>query len=234
MNLNPLPISLGICSLLLFGSCQHSSIEEAITEGVIEYSITFPGYDPNGLMAGMLPDKTTLKFKDGKEVNELSAGMGVFRTLIVANTDEHLVDYHLSVLGKKLVSQISPGQIEQLIAQEGTKNYIYTNDVDTIAGFPCKKAIVIFDEIEHKEIEIFYTDKIKVKEANWYNPFKEIPGVMLRYEVDQYDMRMRFEANSVLAMEVSEDEFVRLSDHESVNPERIQHELKEVLSTFSM
>jgi len=190
--------------------------------------------DPEGLMAGMMPDKTTLKFKDGKEVNVLSAGMGVFKTMVSANNSTQHVDYHLSVLGKKLVSTLSNTEIDELIEQEGTMNYVFTDQVDTIAGYPCKKAIVVFDEIDKKEIEIFYTTEIDIPNANWYNPFKEIPGVMLRYEVDQYNLRMRLEANSVMATNVSDDEFKRQEDHEDVIPERIKKEMTEVMSTFSM
>lgn len=222
------------CITLLLSGCSEGVLTDAITEGIIEYTITFPDYDADGLMSGMLPDKSTLKFKDGKEVNELSAGMGVFKTLIVANTDDKLVDYHLTVLGKRLVSTIRPEEIEDVMKQEGTKNYIYTNEVDTIAGYPCKKVIVVFDEVDTKEIEIFYTEKIRMKDVNWYNPFKEIPGVMMRYEFDQYDMRMKLEASSVLATEVPESEFDRQSDFEEVQPARIKHELEEVLSTFSL
>jgi GLPGLI family protein len=132
------------------------------------------------------------------------------------------------------MSEITAGEVDEVLAQKGTKNYIFTNEIDTIAGFPCKKAIVVFDEIDTKEIEIYYTDRIKMKNANWYNPFKEIPGVMLRYEFDQYDMRMRLEASSVLAREVTDNEFSNLPEFEQVDPIRLQHELEEVLSTFSL
>ena len=219
---------------LLFSGCQQNILHHGISEGIIEYAVSFPNMDPDGIMAGMMPNKTTLKFKDGQEVNELSAGMGVFKTIISANNNTRHVDYHLSVLGKKLVSTLSNTEVDELIEQEGTMNYIFTDQVDTIAGYACKKAIVVFDEIDKEEIEIFYTTEIAIPDANWYNPFKKIPGVMLRYEVDQYNLRMRLEANSIMATSVSDEEFKRHEDHEDVIPERIKKEMTEVMSTFNM
>ena len=50
---------------LLFHGCNSSLLQSRVSEGTIEYALSFPGYDPNGLMAGMLPEKTTLA-GDGK------------------------------------------------------------------------------------------------------------------------------------------------------------------------
>lgn len=223
-----------ILCLLLFAGCQNSGLKQGLSEGIIEYSISFPDMDPDGIMAGMLPDATTLKFKNGREVNELSAGMGVFKTTVLTDNNEQKLDYHLSILGKKLVSELGVNDLDQVIAREGTMNYIFTNTIDTIAGYPCKKAIVVYNEIGLKEIEVYYTEDIAIKNVNWYNPFREIPGVMLRYEFTQYDMRMRLEANSVVAASLSDEDFQKPAGFEEVVPERISKELSEVMGTFSM
>ena len=70
---------------LLWGGCNSNMLTPRVDEGVIEYALTFPEYDPNGLMAGMLPERTTVTFCDDRQVAELSAGMGVFRTIMVAD-----------------------------------------------------------------------------------------------------------------------------------------------------
>ncbi|MBK6777164.1 MAG: hypothetical protein IPG74_15460 [Flavobacteriales bacterium] len=57
-------------------------------------------------MAGMLPEKTTLTFNENQQLAELSAGMGVFRTSMMVNNEQRRMDYHLSVLSKKLVSNL--------------------------------------------------------------------------------------------------------------------------------
>ena len=65
--------------------CSNQLLQRKLAEGVIEYALSFPDYDPNGIMAGMLPERTTLTFADNNQVAELSAGMGIFRTTMVVD-----------------------------------------------------------------------------------------------------------------------------------------------------
>src|SRR5689334_18545168 len=101
---------LSVFGLVLFSAsfsgCERSFLHSTVTEGVIEYSLTFPDYDPDGLMAGMLPEKTILTFTEEKQIAELSAGMGVFKTTVMANTPDKKVDYSMSVMSKKLVAEL--------------------------------------------------------------------------------------------------------------------------------
>ncbi len=108
-------------------------------EGTIEYALTFPDYDPNGLMADMLPEKTTLSFTEDKQVAELSAGMGVFRTMMQVDNSGQVMDYHLSMMSKKIVAHLKPRDMDLFNADYGNPTILFTNDVDTIAGYPCKK-----------------------------------------------------------------------------------------------
>ena len=89
------------------------------------------------------------------------------------------------------------------------------------------------NSIDQPEAEIWYTDAIKVKDPNWYGPYMNIPGMMLRYEIKQYGMRMRLDAISVTPGPVDEKKFAAKTDHDKVSPEVLHHELAEVLSTFT-
>ena len=64
--------------------CGSGLLSNRVDEGVIEYALSFPDYDPNGIMSGMLPERTTISFDGDRQVAELSAGMGMFRTVIPA------------------------------------------------------------------------------------------------------------------------------------------------------
>lgn len=220
--------------LLLFASgCGHSLLQRRVTEGVIEYAITFPDYDPNGLMAGMLPEKTTLTFNEEQQAVDLSAGMGVFRTSMVVNTPEKVMDYHMSVMSKRLVAELHPRDLQAFNKESQALTILYTNAVDTIAGYPCRKAVAVYDGIDRPEVDLWYTDGIEMDTPNWYGPFSEIPGVLLRYEMMQYGIRMRLDAVAVKPGPVDASRFAVKDDHEKVAPEVLHHELEEVLSTFT-
>lgn len=218
----------------LLSGCTSSLLESKVAEGVIEYALSFPDYDPNGIMAGMLPERTTLTFADDKQVAELSAGMGIFRTTMVMDGVQKALDYHLSMMSKKMVAHLQPRDLGLFNEESGTPTIIYTQDRDTIAGYPCKRAIAVFDRIDHHETDLWYTDGIELQNPNWFGPFAEIPGVLLRYDVVQYGMRMRLDAISVQPGKVDPAKFVVKEGFDKVQPEVLHHELAEVLGTFSM
>ncbi|MFT3885346.1 MAG: hypothetical protein QM724_07920 [Flavobacteriales bacterium] len=171
----PVLCLLAILLLLVQTGCSRDMLRSSVNEGTIEYALDFPDYDPNGLMAGMLPEKTTLSFTEGKQAVDLSAGMGVFRTSMVVNTPEHIMDYHMSVMGKKLVAELHPGDLRQFNRESETLSIRYTNDTCTIAGYPCKKAVATYSGAGHPEAEIWYTTGITMESPNWYGPYSEDP-----------------------------------------------------------
>lgn len=214
--------------------CGSGLLDNKVGEGVIEYALSFPDYDPNGIMAGMLPERTTLTFSEDKQVAELSAGMGIFRTTMVTDDNQEAMDYHLSLMSKKIVAHMLPRDLTLFNEESSPPTILYTGDTATIAGYPCKRAVAIFDRIDEREIELWYTDRIEMKNPNWFGPFAEVPGVLLRYEMIQYGMRMRLDAISVTAGEVDAAKFQVKKEFERVPASVLHHELAEVLGTFSM
>jgi GLPGLI family protein len=223
-----------ITASLLSNSCSTGLLQNRVSEGVIEYELSFPDYDPSGIMAGMLPERTTLTFRDNKQVQEVNAGMGIFRTSMITDNQAESMDYHLSLMSKKMVAHLLPLDFSLFNTESGKPTIIFTQDVDTIAGYACKRAVAIYDKVDEREIELWYTDQIRMTNPNWYSPFAEIKGVLLRYDMVQYGMRMRLDAISVTAGEVDQAKFVTKTDYTSVPAAVLHHELKEVMGTFSM
>ncbi len=225
-----LPVAL---LALLCSACSTRSGKNALREGSIEYSLSFPDYDPNGLMAGMLPEKTTLYFTPEKQLADLSAGMGVFRTSMVVNTPKHEMDYHMSVMSKKLVSKLGTRDIAVFNQECKAISIIYTDERDSIAGYPCRKALALFNGLNEPEVELWYTDAIDIPQPNWFGPYAEIPGVLLQYEMVQYGLRMRLSATSITPGPVDQQKFAPRDEYQQVAPEVLHKELEEVLSTFT-
>lgn len=235
MDRRPLPLNLfaPLLATLLHPGCGHSLLGgNQVTEGVIEYALSFPDYAPDGLMAGMLPERTTLSFDEKHQVADLSAGMGVFRTSMVVNTVKGVLDYHMSVMGKKMVSELRPRDLLLFNKESQALTILYTDATDTIAGFPCRKAVAIFNDISQPEVDLWYTDAIRMEKPNWYGPYSDVPGVLLRYEMVQYGMRMRLNAISVRPGPVDPAAFKPKTDFDRVSPELLHKELSDVLSAF--
>lgn len=226
-------ISLAGSLMLVAAGCGHSFMGGSLDEGLIEYKMTFPDMDPDGLMADMLPDKTILSFNKENQSLDLSAGMGVFRTSMVVNTLKKVVDYHMSVMGKNLVAVLRRHDLMSLSKTPPNVAVLFTDARDTIAGYPCKQAYLIYEDIAIPEAEVWYTDAISMDTPNWYGPYSEIPGVLMRYELVQHKIRMRFEATSVKPGPVDASKFNIRPDHQEVSPEVLYQQLDEVLGTFT-
>ncbi len=218
----------------LASGCSSSLLQSRVSEGTIEYALSFPGYDPNGLMAGMLPEKTLLTFTKEKQVAEVSAGMGLFRTTMMVDNEARRMDYHMSMMGKRLVSHLKPRDLDLFNSDYGRPTILFTEDIDTIAGYPCRKALAVFNRMEQPEIELWYTDRINMRDPNWFGPFAEVPGVLLRYDIVQNGIRMHLDAQRVTAGPVDEAKFSPKGDFQAVSAEVLHHELGEVMGTFSM
>lgn len=181
----------------------------------------------------MLPEKATLEFKDDRFVSQVSSGIA-FRTILIGNNSEHKIDQALQLLSKRLYTSMDERDLMVFNSTMPEMTLIYTNETDTVAGYKCKKAIAIFNDISRPEIELYYTENIGLKDPNWHTPFASIPGVLLRYEIEQYNMRMRLEAVSVERALIPEENFKLQEGFEEVTPERMQYELQQILETFDI
>jgi GLPGLI family protein len=144
------------------------------------------------------------------------------------------MDYHMSLMSRKLVAHLAQPDLELFNPSKQQPTILYTSEVDTIAGYPCRKAVAVFDAMDRAECEIWYTDRIHMANPNWFSPFAEIPGVLLRYDVVQYGLRMRLNAIAVNPSDVDGAKFIRKPDFQEVSAEVLYRELGEILETFSM
>ncbi len=228
---NLFPATLLAIAFMGWGCGQ--SLLSRLDEGVIEYRMSFPDIDPKGLMADMLPDKAVLNFDREHQSLDVSAGMGIFRTSMVVNTPKQVVDYHMTLMGKSLVAEYRMRDLLAITKAQPTLAVVHTMARDTIAGLPCKQAYLIYDGLDKPEAEIWYTEALSLQTPNWYGPYSDIDGVLMRYEVVQHGIRMRMEATQVKRGAVDPRKFAERTDHQKVSPDVLNQQLTEVLGTFS-
>lgn len=227
------PLAIVSLSCLLLNPGCGTTMLGGRGSGVIEYTMSFPGLDPNGLMADMLPSKTVLTYNREHQSLDLSAGMGVFKTSMVVNTPAKELNYHMSVMGKNLMAVLHTRDLSNLNQGEPPLAIVYTSAMDTIAGFPCKQAFIIYEGIDRPEEEVWYTDEIPMDSPNWFGPYSEVPGVLMRYDLVQHHVRMHMEATSVKPGPVDAALFAVRPDHQQVSPEVLYQQMDEVLGAFA-
>ena len=199
-----------VCSLIIAvfiaDGCK-SIFYKDVNEGIIEFDITYPDNEAGNIMAALLPDEMTLKFKDDKTVGTFSAGMGVFKATMISDPKTKTVHQLFKVLKEKYVHEFDSLQINTLFTELNESKIKFVDETKEIAGYTCKKAIVTFKDNIKEEFSVYYTDDIDIKNSNWFTPFHEIDGVLLEYQVRKYNYEMRLVAKEVKSEEIDDAAF---------------------------
>lgn len=219
-------ICLGVA--IFWYSCREITDEKYISEGVIEYSISYPETDENSLFSGLFPDKMIMTFKDGKKSYEMTGGMGLFKTTIISNPEANEIIHMVKVMNKKIAFIYDTNSIKQLSQEfsvETIKNEAVTKN---IAGYVSHQAIVKMKD-NGTDFNIFYTKDLNIENPNWGTPYNNVEGVLLDYRLKQYNIDMKFTALSVIKEDVSDTIFKLPADYKLVSKE----ELDEIFLNFN-
>ncbi len=216
-------LSLIILSITLFTfSCHTPGSTKFIDEGEIEYKITYPNMDANDIMlSSMMPKSMKMRFKDNNTISELKTGAGVFQTKFINQHKDKKLIHLVKLVNKKYGLILDSADIYDSYAKKKNGMTIEeTQETKEIAGFKCHKVNVQFDNPE-ENFTLYYTKEIQIDKPNWCTPFYEIDGVLMEYEIEQYNVKMHLIAVSTSALDV-EDEFIMPDDYEEISQSEMQ------------
>ena len=222
---------------LLVVACNEISnkvFDHRISEGTIEYKVSFPEISDESITATLLPETMIYSFKENQFASFFEAAGGVFKNKIIANRTNKRVDHELKVFRKQIKVMMDETDVLQMLADYPKMTVIKTDDTDSIAGLPCKKALIVFEEVEIPEIEVYYTNEIKMDTPNWCTQYHEIEGVLMAYEIEEFGIRMRLEATSVDPSEVSPELLSPDEGYQSISRDEMDVELAQLVETFEL
>jgi GLPGLI family protein len=210
--------------LIAFASCLYilgvtscsNSDETFLSEGVIEYDAAV--VDQSHPMAGLAPNKMTIKFKNNKSCAEMSAGMGLFSTSFISDPETKTMIQLVKLLNKKF----SLVQNEAEIKKENDAYPLEitpSKETKLIAGYKCQKAHVKVNDEFATEYDIYYTKDLNIKNPNFANPYYKIDGVLMEYQMKKFGLEMRFTAKMVKCEDVDDSTFELPADYKAVTKE---------------
>jgi len=204
------------------------------SEGVIEYKITFPEVTDESVTATLLPDRMTYAFTKNSFATKFETAGGVFQNKIVADRDTRTVDHQLKVFRKKIQASLDETEVMKMIAEYPKAAVIKTTKIDTIAGFPCKKALIVFEDVNMTEIEVFYTTEIDMESPNWCTQYHEIDGVLMAYEVEEFGIRMKLTAEEVKIPLQNHEILKPESEYSVITKDMMDVEMEQLVETFEL
>jgi hypothetical protein len=224
-------LTLGFILLFTLNFCGPQLDKNKINEGYIEYSIKYLENNmEKNIPTKLLPKKMKLKFRNNKSIRNIEGFMGLFSLTIITDHKKSISTSLLKVIGKKYYYKAEPGE----------KSFCFhplAEDMDVktlpgvgkkIAGMRCKKGKVSFETSNIEPFLFYYTDEIGLPNPNYANPYENIDGVLMQFQVKLNKLRMELTANEVYTNEVSNNEFEIPEGFKRVT----KNDMEEILSTL--
>lgn len=215
--------------LSLLASCGINGEKTKPKEGTLEYEVTYPYYDA-GIFGGILPDRMVMSFKDGKFMNTIAHKNGMFSYKVITSCKERNVRMLLSIGTNNYYIEMDEKTADSLFhAQFAMPEIFLETGIDTAAGFIGNRATAVFSELEDgPDMDLLYTNDIELNEPNWCTQFRDIDAVLLKYELEQYGMRLRVQADKFSTESVDDEIFEIGTRFEEVSIQRMMKELTEI------
>ena len=96
-----------------------------------------------------------------------------------------------------------------------------TNDTKLISSYTCKRAKVSYADKKIPGFDIWYTTEIDIKNPNWSNPYHEIEGVLMEYQLKRYGLELRFTCTSVSKASIDDAVFELPSEYKIITREEM-------------
>ena len=217
-----------IAAYFLFtGKSINIAFSSSKSEGVITYKLEY--LDDNDIIT-LLPTEMTIAFKHNNMHQKVVGWSNIFSLEGIRNVKDKTSSAFFKVLGKRFV--FTEHELKQVVfgydPYDGMK-LVPTNETKEIAGYKCKKVKVTFPEKNFEDFDIYYTNEIKIDKPNWNNPFYQIDGVLMEYQIVMFGIRTKIVADSVAFIKVDDSEFEVPVDYKEVTKEAMEEEINKLL-----
>lgn len=217
--------------VITLASCDTSDKQREFSEGVIEYEVSFP-FDQDDVLINLYPQKMTMNFDNGQIQAELRSLGGIVTSQFFVDNNTRHFSQTLKSFDEKTVMSLDASGVASMLGNMPRMALKTTEETDSIAGFLCHKTIANFTTDSVPAIVLYHTSEIIFEDPNWWNQFNGCKEVLLGYEVEQYGMRMRLLATSVLMEEVDDQVFKIPEGYSAVDWQGMHSKIKGLLDQF--
>lgn len=218
---------------LTLSSCREVGEGESdkTPQGVITYAIDYPDSKESYLYP-VLPKEMSLVYK-GDLYKTVVSVRGMFQTTLITDNKNHKLTAIYKNGTQEWYSEMTKEEVDQFLAEFPDVTYIESQQVDTLFGVECSYKTAIFSDIS-KEVKVAYTNDIPISDPNWCNPYRDIDGMLINYEIRYYGVHMDFDAKAINQdTTLSADEFKIPSGYQQVPYKQIKDKLLEMFNLLN-
>jgi hypothetical protein len=212
----------------IFWGCSEPSND--LSEGEIVYTIYYPEEDTNGLMFDMMPKEMNYTFTKNSTKSEISAAMGLFKSAYINNRQTQQFSQTVKMLNKKYQTTYADDSFDRMNPKFANLSITFSDEQDSILGFLCHKANFLVGD-NGKTYSVYYTDEIGSKNPNAGTPFSSIPGIMLKYTVENFGIIMEFTAETIHKKKVDTNDFNIGEEYTVITPEELKDQIETIFKS---
>jgi GLPGLI family protein len=176
-------------------ACDRGKVP-GMTEGRIEFKITYEQEEVGGYSASLLPSKMTMEFRDNMVKNTIQGGMGFFNLVNVSDLNNYQYITYLKFIDKRYIFKGDKNEPPCCFGLMDGMDIEFTRQTKEIIGFKCKKAIASFPNGGIEAFDIWYTEDLQLDKPNGNSPFQKIPGVLLEFNTIMGNANMHMVARN--------------------------------------
>ncbi|UCH14481.1 MAG: hypothetical protein JSV22_00595 [Bacteroidales bacterium] len=215
--------------LFLLTTCKEDTYEGKYINGAIEYKITYIENELKEISPSLLPKKMKLEFSPHYSTNTIEGFMGFFKLKSHTNFRQRKCFTILEVLNKKYLFKGKKGESMCCFDENPDMKIEFTDDIKEIAGLECKRAIVSLPE-KGETFDIYYTNEISIHNPNSTNPYNQIDGVLLDFQLKLAYLKMKFTAEKFIPSKNNEiDKYKEPANYREVSREQMTYIIKRLM-----
>jgi GLPGLI family protein len=204
-------------SIFLFG-CDNLVLNKP--EGIVEYDVTYLS-NSSEIPTHVLPKKVILRFQGNKANTSIEGFMGLFSLTNISDLKSRSNILLLKVMDNRYYYSSKANDASFIF--EGLENMevVFDTEEKVIAGYNCKKAIVSLPDTTIAPFEVYYNDEIGVRSPNRTNPYYQVDGVLMQFNINVKGIEMQLVASS-FKDEKQDDEYFKIpKGYKSVSRNKI-------------
>jgi hypothetical protein len=183
-------------------------------------------------MMDLYPKEMTVAFKDNKLHSSIKSEYDMLTTdFIVDNTQKEFSQLLKNMSERSAMKMNKEETIHWFDAMPGYR-LEKTNETKIICGYKCYKTIAYPEDSSKPTIDIYATRSIGLDNSNWWNPYGDLDGFMMAYDIEQYGICMRMKAKRVCFEKVEPNEFDIPEAYTMTDARTMQGLLTEVVETY--
>ncbi|MFT6166179.1 MAG: hypothetical protein ACJAV5_001359 [Vicingaceae bacterium] len=225
-------LTLIVLLVLFLSACDNISFQNGITEGKIEYDISYPNIAEDNFMLDLMPKNMRTTFIKNNYRSDIVAGMGIFKTSIICTEGNDKLIHSIKMMRTKYASELTEEDFKKFNPAFNNVEVSLTDETKEIAGYQCKSADVKVLGDSVWTFKVFYTNEINIKNANSHTPFKPIKGVLMEYELLSNNILMKFTATEVIQEEVDLSVIALEEDYKMVEPMKLKLEIEKLFANI--